>query len=111
LSEVVALANGGGLGCRTCLDASLDRDRCESPCWVTALSLLLDVLLDDAGLFAVGKGGKAQSRFVSSGEGGRRGPGNDPLRKLLNGDLEPDDALKGETMELCPLLAGVSSPG
>lgn len=63
------------------------------------------------GLLAVGKGGKAQSRFESSGEGGRRGPGNEALRKFVNGDLEPEDALTGETMELCPLLAGVSSPG
>lgn len=108
MSVVAALTSGGGanLGCRRVLVVSRDRDRLESLCCVTDLSRLLDAV----GLFAVGKGGKAQSRFVSSGDGGRRGPGNDPLRRFVNGDLEPEDALIGEIMELWPLLAGVSSP-
>jgi hypothetical protein len=62
-----------------------------------------------AALPGIGNGGKAQSRFVSSGEGGRRGPGSEPLRVEGNGDLGPEPALMGDAIELCPLLAGVSS--
>ena len=57
-----------------------------------------------------GKGGKAQSRFVSSGEGGLRGMGNESLRIVGHGDLGPEVALTGDIIELVPLLAEASSP-
>lgn len=53
----------------------------------------------------VGNGGKAQSRFVNSGEGGASGNG---VVRLLggirNGDLGPDEPAFGESW---PLLADV----
>ena len=62
-------------------------------------------------LLAIGKGGNAQSKLVSSGVGGLRGPGMDGFRAVGNGDRDPEEALMGEAMELCPLLVGVNSPG
>lgn len=70
------------------------------------LSLFLVVVDRDGS----GKGGKAQSRFVSSGDGGRRETDSEPLRTTGHGERGPEVALNGETIELCPLLAGVSSP-
>jgi hypothetical protein len=66
--------------------------------------LLLDAL--------VGNGGKAQSRFVSSGDGGLARDGIVmPREGARNGD-RPDDVLIGEkALEPRPLLAGVSSFG
>jgi len=59
----------------------------------------------------IGNGGKAQSRFMSSGEGGRRGPGAVAFLGAGQGDREMDDVLAGDRMEPWPLLlAGVSSP-
>jgi hypothetical protein len=60
----------------------------------------------------VGNGGKAQSRFVSSGEGGLARDGMViPREGARNGD-RPDDVLIGEkALEPRPLLAGVSSFG
>ena len=52
----------------------------------------------------VGNGGKAQSRFDHSGEGGRRTAGTAALVVCRNGDLRPEDT--GDDT----LLAGVSSP-
>jgi hypothetical protein len=57
----------------------------------------------------VGKGGKAQSRLVSSGEGGPRGAAIAVFLGAFHGDRRPV-ALTGELMEPLPLLAGVSSP-
>lgn len=86
---------------------SRDLDRFPSPRCVPDLSLLFVVAALD-----MGNGGKAQSRLVSSGEGGRRGPGTDPLRTACHGALGPgpEPALAGEAKELFPLLPGVSSP-
>lgn len=66
--------------------------------------LLLDTL--------VGNGGKAQSRFESSGDGGLARDGMVmPREGPRNGD-RPDDVLIGEIpLEPRPLLAGVSSFG
>ena len=62
----------------------------------------------------VGKGGKAQSRFVNSGDGGRFPTGVVILREgMPKGDLWPEELLLGEIViskELWPLLLGVSSP-
>jgi hypothetical protein len=60
----------------------------------------------------VGKGGKAQSRFVSSGDGGLARDGMViPREGARNGD-RPDDVLIGEkALEPRLLLAGVSSFG
>jgi hypothetical protein len=57
----------------------------------------------------VGKGGKAQSRLVNSGEGGLRGAAIAVFLGAFHGDRRPV-ALTGELMEPLPLLAGVSSP-
>ena len=61
----------------------------------------------------VGNGGKAQSRFVNSGEGGAKGNGLVwLLRGMRNGDLRPEDELIGDTScDPLPLLAGVSWSG
>jgi hypothetical protein len=66
--------------------------------------LLLDTL--------VGNGGKAQSRFESSGDGGLTRDGMVmPREGARNGD-RPDDVLIGDmVLEPRPLLAGVSSFG
>jgi hypothetical protein len=66
--------------------------------------LLLDTL--------VGNGGKAQSRFESSGDGGLARDGMVmPREGARNGD-RPDDVLIGDmALEPRPLLAGVSSFG
>jgi hypothetical protein len=66
--------------------------------------LLLDAL--------VGNGGKAQSRFESSGDGGLARDGMVmPREGARNGD-RPDDVLIGDmALEPRPLLAGVSSFG
>jgi hypothetical protein len=107
LFEDSALDKGTALlFCRDDLQASLDLDRCVSLLCVEDLSLRLVV----GALEGKGNGGKAQSRFVSSGDGGRRETGNEPFRTAGHGDLGPEVALNGETIELCPLLAGVSSP-
>jgi hypothetical protein len=58
----------------------------------------------------VGKGGKAQSRFVSSGEGCLRGAAIAALLGAFQGSFRPDVALTGEPTEPLPLLAGVNSP-
>lgn len=109
LSEVYALVNGTALLAvrgGSVLAASLDLDRVESLCCVMARPRRLVVPV----LLAMGNGGNAQSRFVSSGVGGLREPGIDGLREVGNGDRGPEDALTGEAIELCPLLAGVTSP-
>ena len=80
--------------------------------------LLLDVL-DLVGVFEdfpldlglpVGKGGKAQSRFVSSGDGGPCCIAIAVFRGAFHGDLRAEVALTGEPIDPLLLLAGVSSP-
>lgn len=94
------------LSCRSGLGASRDLERLLSLLWVVALSRRRAVFA-----FAVMvNGGKAQSRLESSGDGGLRGPGIDPFPTLGHRGFDPEVALTGETIELCPLLAGVSSP-
>ena len=68
------------------------------------------LLLEAALLPVIGNGGNAQSRFVSSGEGGRRGAAIAGFLCAFHGGLRADVALTGEPMEPLPLLAGVSSP-
>ena len=107
LDDPFLVSGGRLLPFPSALWASRDRDRFVSLRWVVDLSRFFVV----APLAGVGNGGKAQSRFVNSGEGGRRGPGTDPLRNEGQGDLKlPEPALTGEATEFCPLLAGVSSP-
>lgn len=60
----------------------------------------------------VGNGGKAQSRFVSSGDGGLARDGRVIPREGARKGDRPDDVLIGEkALEPRPLLAGVSSFG
>ncbi len=66
-------------------------------------------LLEDLEV-VVGKGGKAQSRFVSSGEGGRCDIAVVVLFGAFHGNLRAEVALTGEPMEPLLLLAGVHSP-
>lgn len=58
----------------------------------------------------IGNGGNAQSRFVSSGEGGLRETGTAGLRGAFHGAFRADVALTGEPIDPWPLLAGVNSP-
>ena len=67
-------------------------------------------LLEDGLEFAMGKGGNAQSRFVSSGEGGLRGIAIAVFLGAFHGDFRADVALTGEPIEPLLLLAGVNSP-
>ena len=88
------------------LCTSRDLDVIASLRCVAALSRLFVVVA----LAGKGNGGKAQSKFIGSGVAGRRGPGIDHLLTVGHGTLGPEPALTGEFRELCPLLAGVSSP-
>lgn len=56
-----------------------------------------------------GKGGKAQSRLVSSGEGGLRVVARAVFLEAFHGGRR-EVALTGEPTDPLPLLAGVNSP-
>lgn len=70
----------------------------------------LEPLLEEGLEPVVGKGGKAQSRFVSSGEGDLRDIAIAVFLGAFHGDLRAEVALTGEPTEPFLLRAGVNSP-